>query len=373
MINKKRMLEEFFELVKIKSTSKEEREVAEVLKKKLSELGIEVREDKACEKVGGKAGNLIAYVKGTVKNAPVIMLSGHMDSVEPCENIKPVLKDGVITAESDTVLGADDKAGLAAILEALRCIKEQQLKHGDLEIIFTFGEEAGLFGSKYIDKQDLKADFGFVIDSSGSPGDMITAAPGENLVDVVIHGKKAHAGIAPEEGLNAILLAGKALANVVSGRIDSETTANVGIIKGGEATNVVPDKVELFCEVRSRNPEKLETETKKMVKVFEDSIAAAGGRVEATVKPSYSPYSIPEDAPVMSLALKAMEQAGIKPNPTTSGGGSDGNNFNSHGLPSLVLGVGMSKVHTKEEFIKEEDLYTTARLVIALINSAAEI
>ncbi|HMM23068.1 MAG TPA: M20/M25/M40 family metallo-hydrolase [Selenomonadales bacterium] len=371
MINQQRLLAEFFDLVKIKCSSRAEREVADVVKAKLADMGFEVSEDEVGEKIGGNTGNVIAYLRGTVPAAPVVMLSAHLDCVEPCAGVEPVLKDGIITSAGNTVLGGDDKSGVAGILEALRIIREQKIPHGDIQVVFTVAEEGGLNGSKNIDPQRLKADFGYVLDSSGSPGKIINAAPGQNAIKVIVHGKTAHAGLAPEEGVNAIVVAGKALAELKQGRIDPETTANVGIIKGGTATNVVPDYVEIACEARSRNAEKLETQTKCMVETFERVVAANGGTAEITVRKAYGPYVLTDDMPVVVLARQAAESIGLPMSLQGTGGGSDANFFNTYGVPSAVLGTGMSKVHTTDEFIKEIDLYQTAELVLALIKTAA--
>lgn len=371
MINQQRLLAEFFDLVKIKCSSRAEREVADVVKAKLADMGFEVSEDEVGEKIGGNTGNVIAYLRGTVPVAPVVMLSAHLDCVEPCAGVEPVLKDGIITSAGNTVLGGDDKSGVAGILEALRIIREQKIPHGDIQVVFTVAEEGGLNGSKNIDPQRLKADFGYVLDSSGSPGKIINAAPGQNAIKVIVHGKTAHAGLAPEEGVNAIVVAGKALAELKQGRIDPETTANVGIIKGGTATNVVPDYVEIACEARSRNAEKLETQTKCMVETFERVVAANGGTAEITVRKAYGPYVLTDDMPVVVLARQAAESIGLPMSLQGTGGGSDANFFNTYGVPSAVLGTGMSKVHTTDEFIKEIDLYQTAELVLALIKTAA--
>lgn len=371
MINQQRLLAEFFDLVKIKCSSRAEREVADVVKAKLADMGFEVSEDEVREKIGGNTGNVIAYLRGTVPAAPVVMLSAHLDCVEPCAGVEPVLKDGIITSAGNTVLGGDDKSGVAGILEALRIIREQKIPHGDIQVVFTVAEEGGLNGSKNIDPQRLKADFGYVLDSSGSPGKIINAAPGQNAIKVIVHGKTAHAGLAPEEGVNAIVVAGKALAELKQGRIDPETTANVGIIKGGTATNVVPDYVEIACEARSRNAEKLETQTKCMVETFERVVAANGGTAEITVRKAYGPYVLTDDMPVVVLARQAAESIGLPMSLQGTGGGSDANFFNTYGVPSAVLGTGMSKVHTTDEFIKEIDLYQTAELVLALIKTAA--
>ncbi|HWQ61850.1 MAG TPA: M20/M25/M40 family metallo-hydrolase [Negativicutes bacterium] len=372
MVNQERMLTEFYQLVSITCSTRAEREVADVVKARLAAIGLEVEEDDVGGRIGGNCGNVLGLLKGSVASAPVLMLSAHLDSVEPCAGIKPQLKDGVITSAGDTVLGADDKAGVVSILEALRIIREDGIAHGDIQVVFTVAEEGGVNGSKNMDRSLLKADFGYVLDSGGSPGRIINAAPGQNSIKVIIRGKTAHAGVAPEEGINAIVVAGKAMAELKQGRIDAETTANVGVIKGGQATNIVPDYVEIACEARSRNREKLAAQTKHMVETFEQVAAANGAKAEVTVKNAYDPYVLTADMPVVSLARRAAESIGLTPVLEATGGGSDANFFNAFGVPSAVLAVGMSKVHTTAEYIKEADLYKTAELVVAIIKAAAE-
>lgn len=369
LVNKERVLAEFLELVKIKCSTRAERVVADLLTKRLVELGLEVNEDTAGQKIGGNAGNLIAYLKGNVPAAPVVMFSAHMDCVEPCGGVQPQLKDGIITSAGDTVLGSDDKSGVVGILEALRVIREENIPHGDIQVVFTIAEEGGLNGSKNIDRQLIKADFGYVLDSSGLPGKIIIMAPGQNKVEVVVHGKTAHAGLAPEEGINAIVVAGKALAELKQGRIDDETTANVGTIKGGQATNIVPDYVSIVCEARSRNSAKLEAQTKLMCDTFERVVTANGGTVDIKVTKAYDPYVLASDDPVVVRAKQAAISVGLEPKLEGTGGGSDANFFNKYGLPAAVLGTGMTKVHTTAEYIKEADLYKLAELVVALIKS----
>ncbi len=372
MVNKERVLAEFFELVSIRCSTRAEREVADVVKAKLAALGLKVEEDDVGGRIGGNCGNVLAYLKGTVAGAPVLMLSAHLDCVEPCGGVKPQLKDGVITSGGDTVLGADDKSGVVGILEALRIIRETGAAHGDIQVVFTVAEEGGVNGSKNMNRELLAADFGYILDSGGAPGRIINAAPGQDSIKVIIRGKTAHAGVAPEEGINAIVVAGKAMAELRQGRIDDETTANVGIIKGGQATNIVPDYVEIACEARSRNKAKLAAQTKHMVETFERVAAANGAKAEITVKTAYDPYVLTADMPVAALARQAAESIGLTPVFEATGGGSDANFFNAFGIPSAVLGTGMSKVHTTAEFIKEVDLYKTAELVVAIIKEAAK-
>jgi len=371
MINKERVLNEFLEMIQIRCSTLQEREIADLLKGRLAALGMEVTEDNVGEKLGGTAGNVYGYLPGTVQGAPRVLLSAHMDCVEPCSCVKPVIENGIIKSSGDTILGSDDKAGIVPILEALRVLKEQNLPHGDVQVVFTVAEEGGVNGSKNMDPSLLKADLGFVLDSSGAPGKIITMAPGQNKIKVVVHGKTAHAGLAPEEGINAIVLAGKALAEIKEGRIDAETTANVGIIKGGQATNIVPDRVEITCEARSRNTAKMEAQTKLMCETFEKIVTANGGKVDITISKAYDPYVHAEDAPVLAVAKEAAESVGLVTKFEGTGGGSDANFFNNYGVPSAVLGVGMSKVHTKEEFIKEEDLYKMSEFMVAILSKVA--
>lgn len=372
MINKKRVLDEFFELVQIKCSTRQEREVGDLLTQRLKELGCTVTEDNAGEKLGGNCGNLIANLTGNIPGAPTVMLAAHIDCVEPCANVKPRITDGVITSDGTTILGADDKAGVTAILETLRVIKEQNLAHGDLQIVFTVAEEGGVNGSKNMDKSLLKADFGYALDSSGRPGKIIVKAPGQNKIHVKIHGKTAHAGLAPEQGVNAIVAAGKILAKVPQGRLDDETTCNVGTIKGGRATNIVPDLVEISMESRSRNQEKLDRLTQQICGVFEEEAKNNNVKVDIVVAKSYGPYVLDESSKVVTAAAAAAKKLGIEVELTGTGGGSDANFYNNYGVPCSVLGVGMQKAHTTEEFIIEEDLYTTAAWVLQIVKDAAQ-
>ncbi len=372
MINRKRMLNEFFELVQIKCSTRAERQVADIIRQKLTDLHMEVSEDNTGSKIGGNCGNVLGYLPGTVADAPGLLFTAHLDCVEPCENIKPILSDGIITSAGDTILGADDKSGVVAILEALRIVQEQNIAHGSIQVIFTVAEEGGLNGSKNIDRALLKADLGYALDSSGSPGEIINMAPGQNKIDITVYGKKAHAGVAPEEGINAIVLTGKALTAVKDGRIDFETTANIGSIQGGSATNIVPDVVQIRAEARSRSSEKLAAQTDHMRQVFEETVTAAGGRCEVKISKEYDAYVLSESAPVVMLARQAADSIGLKPVIKATGGGSDANYFNSYGVPTAVLGTGMSKVHTTDEFIKEEDLYNTGNYTLAIIKAASQ-
>ena len=371
-MNKERVLKEFFELVQIDSPTRSERVIADVLKGKLQAIGAdEVWEDDLGSKIDGNAGNVYGLFKGNKEGAPRIMLCAHMDCVVPCIGVEPVLENGVITSKGATVLGGDDKSGIVAILETVRVMKEEGFPPGDVQVIFTVAEEGGLNGSKHMDPVNLKADFGYAFDSSGRPGKVIIMAPGQYKISSVFVGKTAHAGVAPEEGLNAIVLAGKALAQVKDGRMDEETTCNIGLIQAGNATNIVPGTCTVTSEARSRNPEKLEALVKEIKETFERVAAENGGSVEVTLTRAYNPYVLTTEDSLVKLAAKAAENIGFASSCEGTGGGSDANFFNAMGLPTAVLATGMSKVHTTDEFILEEDLYGTAAWSIEIVKEAA--
>ncbi len=371
-INKQRVLDEFFELVQIRCSTHDEREIGDLLTKRLKELGaLCVKEDHAGDALGGNCGNLVADFAGTVEGAPTIMLTAHMDCVEPCGGIKPVLKDGVIRSDGTTILGADDKAGVVSILETVRQLKEQHIPHGPLQVVFTISEENGVHGSQNMDQSLLHADFGYTLDTHGKPGSMSVKAPGKNQIHIHIEGKAAHAGIAPENGINAIIAAGTLLADAPQGRIDEETTCNVGRIVGGNATNVVADSCDVYYESRSRVKDKLDKLTQEIVDHFVNGAAKTGCKITAEVSPDYGPYQLSLDAPEILVATRAAEKLGFPVKYAEAGGGSDANHFNTYGVPTVVLSVGMENSHTKQEFIEEQDLYDAAAWTLAIVEEAA--
>jgi len=369
MVNEKRLIESFMELVKIDSVSREEKEVADFLVKKLKDLGLEVTVDQAGEKVKSNSGNIIARLKGSVKKATPIMFSAHMDTVVPGKKIKPICEGEKIVSSGETILGADNKAAIAALLEALQIIKENNILCGDIEIVFSICEEIGLEGAKNLDISSLNAQMGFVLDAEGQVGKIITTAPSQNSLQIIIYGKSAHAGSNPEEGINAIQVAGFALSRIKLGRIDEETTANIGIISGGKATNIVPDKVTLKGEVRSRNEEKLEKHTERLKKITEDTAQEFKAKAEVKINREYSCYNLSSDDQVLKISMKAAKDMGLQPELCPSGGGSDANVFNKKGFPSVVLAIGMEKVHTVDEYILVKNLKNAAEYVLSIINT----
>lgn len=369
MVNEKRLVESFMELVKIDSISREERNLADFLIEKLEDLGLEVIVDQAGEKVKSNSGNMIARFKGNIKEVTPIMFSAHMDTVVPGKNINPLLKGEKIVSSGKTILGADDKAAIAALLEALHIIKEKNISHGDIEIVFTICEEMGLHGAKNLDISDLNAQMAFVLDSGGQVGEIISAAPSQNSLKIIIHGKSAHAGSNPEEGINAIQVAGFVLSRMKLGRIDEETTTNIGIISGGKATNIIPDEVTLEGEVRSRNEEKLEKYTKILKQIAEDTAREFKAKAEVKINREFYCYNLSTDDRVVKIAIKAAKDMGLEPQLHPSGGGSDANIFNKKGFPAVDLAIGMEKVHTVDEYILVKNLKNTVGYVLSIINT----
>jgi len=369
MVNEKRLIESFMELVKIDSISREERNLTDFLIEKLEDLGLEVIVDQAGEKVKSNSGNIIARLKGNIKKATPIMFSAHMDTVVPGKNIIPICDGEKIVSSGKTILGGDDKAAIAALLEALHIIKENNISSGGIEIVFSICEEIGLKGAKNLDISELKSQMGFVLDAGGRVGKINIAAPSQNSLEIIIHGKSAHAGANPEEGINAIQVAGFALSRMKLGRIDEETTANIGVISGGNATNIVPDKVILKGEVRSRNEEKLEKYTENLKKIIEGTTQEFKAKTEIKINKEYYRYNLSSEDQVVKIAIKAAKDIGLQPELCPSGGGSDANIFNKKGIPSVVLAVGMEKVHTLEEYILIRELKNTVEHILSIINT----
>ncbi|MFD1447248.1 M20/M25/M40 family metallo-hydrolase [Oceanobacillus profundus] len=370
-VNQERLVEEFIELVKIDSETKFETEIAEVLKDKFINLGVEVYEDGSKDMTGHGAGNLICTLKGNVEGADTIYFTSHMDTVVPGRGIQPSIKDGYITSDGTTILGADDKAGLAAMLESIRVIKENNIQHGDIQFVITVGEESGLVGAKELDRSRIKAKYGYALDSDGEVGDIVVAAPTQAKVFAVIKGKTAHAGLEPEKGISAITLAAKAISKMPLGRIDEETTANIGRFEGGKQTNIVVDHVEILAEARSLVPEKMEAQVAKMKEAFENTAAEYGGSAEVNVKVMYPGFNQRAGDQVVEVARQAAESIGRESKLLKSGGGSDANVIAGFGIPTVNLAVGYEGIHTTNERIAVADLVKVAELVTAIIKEAA--
>jgi len=372
IVDKERLTNEFLELVQIDSETKNEAEIAVVLTNKFTELGLEVIEDDSKSKTGHGAGNLICNLKGNLAGVDPIYFTSHMDTVVPGNQIKPLIKDGYIVSDGSTILGADDKAGIAAILEVIRTLQENKTSHGDLQFIITAGEESGLIGAKALDKSLLKAKYGYALDSNGDVGDIIVAAPTQAKLHVVVKGKTAHAGVAPETGVSAITLAAKAISDMSLGRIDEETTANIGSITGGQQTNIVCDHVDIHAEARSLVTEKMEAQVAHMKERFESTAEEYGGHAEVNTEVMYPGFKQQAGDEVVEIARQAAESIGLQSKLMESGGGSDANIFAGFNIPTVNLAVGYEEIHTTNERIAVADLVKTAELVQSIVIEASK-
>lgn len=375
-IDKTRIRDLLLELVRIDSHSRKERNVALRLEREMRGLGAErVLFDDAGEKVGGDTGNLIALFAGTAPKAPTLLIAAHMDTVVPGEGVKPVIEGDIIRSDGATVLGGDDKSGVAIICEVLRVLRDRTIPHGPIDAVFTICEEKGLLGAKHLDVRPLRARSGVVLDSD-SPGFLFTRAPGANAIRVRVHGLEAHAGMAPEKGMNAIQIAAEAIAGMKLGRIDDETTANLGLVRGGAAVNIVPNLVEIHGEVRSHSEAKLAAQTEHIRQRFAEAAArhsvtlgdrSVRARVEFEATREYEAMNVPDASAIVRLMVAAGERLKSHVTVTGMGGGCDANILNRRGFEVANLGTGMRDIHTVKEWLDVNDMVLAAEVLLEAI------
>jgi len=353
VINESRLVQTFLDLVAIDSPSGQEQAIADDLVKRFTALGGEVVRD--------EHHNLIARFPNG--RGDWLMLSAHMDTVGADVGIKPQIRDGIIFSDGTTILGGDDKSGVAVILEILQSLQEDGTAHPPLEAVISVSEEVGLQGARWLDKGQIRSRSGVILDGGGPLSNIVVSAPSQDSLRVTVYGRKAHAGAEPEKGINAIRVASEAIAAMPLGRIDEETTANIGVIQGGTATNIVPDEVFIRGEARSRNAEKLAKQTAAMVAAFEDAAERNGARVEVKIQRSYNSYTLTEATPIVAKTMAAIQKLGQTPVLKASGGGTDGNIYAEHGIYCCVLSTGMSQVHTTNENIAISAMVACARLL----------
>ena len=379
MINRQRLTEEFLELVSIPSLSRQEGKVARRLESILKDMGASVEVDDAGERVGGDTGNILARFPGNTPGAAPFLLSGHMDTVGPAAHVRTVVEGDLIHTDHTSVLGGDDKAGLVAIFEAIRVLRERRLPHGDLEVVITICEETGLIGAKHFDCSRLRARRGLVLDVDGV-NELVTRAPAANRLSFTVHGLEAHAGICPERGISAVQVASEAIAGMRLGRVDAETTANLGVINGGLATNIVPSQVVVRGETRSLSEEKLQAQTAHMRARFDEAAARHAvtlegrehrARVEAKVERQYERLHIADEAVIVKLVGDAARTLGRVCPTRSTGGGSDANVFITRGIEVANLACGMRDIHTVNEWVDVKDLVATAELVLETVKGNA--
>ncbi len=360
----------FLELIAIDSESRNERAMADRLKADLESLGATVSEDDCQTSTGGNAGNLYALIPGRIRKKPILFCA-HLDTVKPGNGIKASITNGVIHSDGTTILGGDDKSGIAEIITGIREVLAEGGDHAPIEVLLTVSEEVGLLGAKHFDKSRLQAALGYALDAH-RVGSLVVGAPAQNTLRITIKGKSAHAGVEPEKGINAIRVASEAIASMPLGRIDHETTTNIGIISGGTAKNIIPDSVVLHGEARSHSLPKLDQVCRDIHRSVETAVNRhhydfGAASFEWDCETEYQSFYIDAEQPVVELAQRALNKVGIKIESGRGGGGSDANIINASGLPMIICGSGMNKVHTVEEDLLVSELYQGTALVAELI------
>jgi tripeptide aminopeptidase len=361
----------FTELAAIPSPPGSEREVADRVAAYLQDLGLEVSEDDAGDRIDANAGNLLVRLAPSSANGGTpIFLCAHLDTVQPTGPLEPVVADGVIRNAGGTILGADNKAAVAAMLEAVRLILSENRPHAGIELLFTPKEEVGLQGAKAFDADRLEAGVGFVFDHAAPIGEVMLGAPYARALEVTMRGRAAHAGMAPEEGRSAIAAAARAITDFRLGRLDDETTANVGLIQGGTAKNIVPDRCSFSIDVRSHDERKLADLVQEMLETITFAAALEQCEAETTVEESYRGYRFARGDLPVRMACAALEREGFEPRLALGGGGADANVFNERGRPCVNLANGMTAIHTPDEHIAVADLERMVDVTLALVDVA---
>ena len=376
-INRERLADTFQSLVSIDSESGDELAVSNYIAGLFSRLGGTIVRDNSQNQTGSNTGNLLVRFDGQSGREP-LLIGAHMDTVTPGRGVVPVLKDGVFASQGDTILGADDKSAIAIIHEALCVLGQGGAPVCPLELVFTVCEEIGLVGAKHFDFSLLRSKWGYMLDASDTTG-LVVQAPAANRLEFVVHGKDAHAGAHPEDGVNAIAVAARAIARLEPGRVDQETTYNIGTIEGGQATNIVPARVIVKGEARSQKDDKLEAITNRIVTAFRETVAEEAARsrhqgfpgLEVSVLSDFKSFHIPEGHRVVTTALQASRALGFDISRKISGGGSDANIFFQHGITTGVLGTGMTDIHTVRETVALDDMARAAALLVQIIRAAS--
>lgn len=370
-MSRKRMVDTFTSLVEIDSVSKDEGRIHQYLKEHLTAMGMVVTEDQSMEKTGLGANNLLAVYEGS-QNRQSLFFSCHTDTVTPGTGIEVVEEKGLLSSKGETILGADDKAGIAILIEAMQRIKEEQIETGNIEFVFSPGEEIGLIGASALNMNLIEADYGYVLDSALEVGRVTIASPTLYMYEVNLTGKAAHAGLEPEKGISCVSILTEALKDIKMGRLDERTTANIGAIQGGSATNIVLDHLLVKGEVRAIDPKVAEGLINEMKVAFESAAQKFGGEVAIDVKKMATGFNITDEEPVMSLFIQSVENLGYPLIRETSGGGSDANIFNLGGKTCVNFSIGYDKIHTTDEFVVIDEMEKAVQLVIELLKNAPE-
>ena len=361
----------FLELCSIPSPPGDERAVVDRVTAYLRALGLDVEEDDAGARIGSNAGNLLCRLPGRSDGGTPLFLCAHLDTVPPQGALEPYVDDdGIVRNRGGTILGGDNKGAVVSMLEAARRVVEERREHSGIELVFTLKEEVGLIGAAAFDHTRLEAELGYVYDQAGPIGEIVLGAPWGRTITARFHGRAAHSGIAPEEGRSAIAAAARAIADLRLGRVDEVTTANVGLITGGSARNIIPEWCTLEAEARSHDPANLADVVQEMLDAFAFGASLGDCTVETEVSESYPGYRFRRGEPVVELAATALERRGYEVSTALSGGGADANVFNAHGLPCVNLANGMAEIHTPDEHFAVADLEGMVAVTLELVDLA---
>lgn len=362
-VNMERVLSRLTEMIQIDSESFHEGPMTDYLQKYFEDRGYEVYRDQAGKIVGGDhSGNLLIHIPGTLEGEG-ICLNAHQDTVKPGIGIKPVLDNGILKSSGDTILAADDKSGIVMIMELLDLLKETDTPHRDLYLLFTICEEVGLYGAKNFDYSKLPVKNIFALDGAGKPNVLLKSAAGKDSLTITFHGKTAHGGIEPEKGINAIAVAASAISRVPFGRIDPETTSNIGRIEGGGATNIVTDAVTFTCEVRSHTKKQIDDQVAKIVDACNAAAKEFGATVDIDIDHFCPPHRPDPDSFLCRLTHQAMVDEGLVPEYKVSNGSGDTNIFSGHGFNCSGISTGMFDVHTTGEYLDMDIFAQVTRVV----------
>ena len=366
-----RVVDLFLDLCAIPSPPGQERAVADRITRELDAIGLEWDEDGCGPAIGSTAGNVLCRLPGNVEGVP-IFLCAHFDTVPLDGDLEPVLDDGIVRNAGGTILGADDKSALAVMVEAARRIVEEGRPHAGVELLFTPMEEIGLVGANAFDATRLQARVGYVYDQAAPIGDVVVGSPTAQELELTFVGRAAHAGMYPEEGRSAVVAAARAIVDMPLGRIDEVTSANVGLVRGGTARNVVPERCSLEAEVRSHDDARVTEVVQQIVDAAAFAASLSECSLETRVEQKYRGYRFRDDDLAVRLAVRALGQAGYTARLGLSGGAADANVFNARGLQCVNLANGMTDIHTPDERIAIEDLERMVDVALALVDAARE-
>ncbi|MBN2366661.1 MAG: M20/M25/M40 family metallo-hydrolase [Calditrichaeota bacterium] len=367
-LNQNRLVDIFLELVAINAVAKSEKPVADYIRKFLSNLQISVMEDATGRIIDGNSGNIIAKIYNDGKKGPIpFALVAHMDTVKPTTGIKPLIMDGRITSDGNTILGADNRAGIALILYLIENLHSNKLSHQPFEIIFTVGEETGLYGSTNLDMDMVESRNAYILDSSADPGYFVCAAPGAVDFRIRFLGKGSHAAVNPDKGINALSMAAALINRFSVGKVDEDTTINFGRISGGEANNVVPPLVELTGEIRSFNKNKIEHYSNRLSIQLKNISTEFGGNFELELEQAFPGFVLNKRSEAIKNLNSCLEKTGLTPMPIRYHGGSDANMLNNKGITAIDLGIGAKNPHSTEEYIMIRDLLAIEKLIHHLV------